>query len=367
MANFPFNRTVINTRERPLSSDINRAQSEIDRTLRDALMNIYLPRHSTYPDYASYPVSGMIGAGMKVRPKSPASMIVTVDIGLGMSYSGAVDSNIGGVPEVNDLSLWKPLYLDAPKDIVLDAAPGSSYRYDIIEVRTNRLLTDPSSRDVLNTSSGAFEAQVVNKALDWRLDGSFSRVLAGNPSTGAIGYKVGATGAAAPDPTNNYMKIATIYIPTGTTAVDADKINDTRRMLSPAGLACLSTTVFIPAGSTTPNMTMLRCPPGIVVSAVCISFNPVELEIYVLAGAAGLGAPVPVANSCVFPSTITPTYAGAAMMTVDSVIQAKLAGASASPQVKAAIGQKGYLIQILTSGDATANNAQVHAMVNLSL
>ena len=38
MANKTYDRTIINPRERPLSSDINQAQSELDQALRDTLL-----------------------------------------------------------------------------------------------------------------------------------------------------------------------------------------------------------------------------------------------------------------------------------------------------------------------------------------
>ena len=58
MANKTFDREIINVRERPLSSDINTAESYLDYTLRSFLDQLFLGRVSRDSDAAGSPMSG---------------------------------------------------------------------------------------------------------------------------------------------------------------------------------------------------------------------------------------------------------------------------------------------------------------------
>jgi len=91
MADNPFDRTVINVRERPISSDINQAQSQIDRTLRFYLQEMLRPRSSATNEQPGPPVSGFFGNGFAVREDSPAGLFVVVGAGLGF-YDDASDT-----------------------------------------------------------------------------------------------------------------------------------------------------------------------------------------------------------------------------------------------------------------------------------
>lgn len=368
MSNNLFNRTAINTRERPLSSDINRAQSELDRTLRDLMRTICLPRYGIYPEGIGTSPTGFFSGGFAVKPKSPISMTVTVGAGIGMAYSGTQDSNIGGVTELNDLALWKPIILTADKDVALDAADGTNPRYDIIEVKTNRLLTEPTSRDVLNVSSGAFEALVVNKSLDWTVDGSYGKVYADDLSTAALSYKVGKTTGALPSTTPGYTRIAVIYVSNGVTTIDKDVIRDTRRILFQNMMANIAARVTLPSGALPVTMNTLIAPPDFVVSAVGVASNPAEIALYVFpAGIDTSVLPVPSVQALIgatFGAQGTDCVVTA--ITVDSTIQTAVAGANADPQVDIAIGATGWKFRIVSSGSAAANNAVFHILAALA-
>lgn len=360
MSNLPFNRTAINVRERPLSSDINRAQSELDRTLRDLLMSIYLTRGGISPDNSGLPLTGMIGDGLKVRPVSPASMSIQVNPGLGFAYDVShSDLSIGGVNELNDLPYWKPLVLNSPAPtIAIDAAPGGgNSRYDIVEIRTNRLLGESTSRDVLNVISGAFEAQVINKSLDWSLEGSVGKVTDPAASTAAISLKAGIA-AVSPTPpavTPGYTKIAQILVGSGVTSVDADKIQDHRRLLFPYGNFNVSARVTFPAAPyNSLTMAALHAPPGVLVSALWLSNTP-AWKLYVFPGVSPVPMlPVVTASGNVASATPIRVLAAVQQITVDSSLQAALAGASASPAINVAVGQTGWVFPFSDGGDGAS-------------
>lgn len=361
MSNFPFNRTAINVRERPMSSDINRAQSELDRTIRDLLMAQYLPRGGISPDNSGLPVTGMIGDGLKVRPVSPVSMSIQVNPGLGFVYDVAhSDLSIGGVNEMNDLSVWKPLVLNGPAPTIpLDVAPGGgSSRYDIVEVRTNRLFGESTSRDVLNVISGAFEAQVVNKSLDWSLEGSIGKVTTPALSTAAISLKAGVA-APSPSPpgvTPGYTQIAQILVGSGVTTIDSDKIVDFRRQLFPCGVAQFATEIVMAAGATTLTMNELHAPPGLVMCAVGNSFSPpVAIEIYIFPGSTLSRKPLLHANAYVA-SAAAPAWQQVSVVSgfATLAVQSAVAGASAAPTLKVAVGQPYYKAVIEAPGNGTA-------------
>ena len=78
MANQAFEREILNPRERPLSSDINTAQSQLDRSMRETLQRLFQKRVSASSDASAAPVRGFIGDGLKVRADSPAGLSVRV-------------------------------------------------------------------------------------------------------------------------------------------------------------------------------------------------------------------------------------------------------------------------------------------------
>jgi len=127
MAGNSWDREIINTRERPLSSDINALQSQLDRTLRDVLMKMFVGRASATSDISDTPNSGFIGDSLKCRPSNPVGNSLKVAAGLGFMYSpGDTPAAIGGLSGLDDLSFYKPLPLLADANLVgLPAGPGA--------------------------------------------------------------------------------------------------------------------------------------------------------------------------------------------------------------------------------------------------
>lgn len=288
MANQAWDRQIINTRERPVSADINAAQSQADRSLRDLLASFFTTRASTSSELAGTPPTGFVGDGLKVRPPAVPSLAVQVAPGLGFMYAPAdVPAAVSGVVGVDDLSVFKPLPLVASTAINgIPAGPGVGFdRYDIVEVRINRAAANPLSRDTLDTGSGLFVSGLLNKTLGFTLDGSVGVVTSPASSTAAISYKVGvvaATGAAVePSLTAGYTKLATIFSNNGnmTAGVTRANILDKRRMLGPYGMAPFYGSFSIPTGAASPPTALsFTGPPG--VECVVLKFAPPANNIF---------------------------------------------------------------------------------------
>lgn len=294
MANNAFDRTIINLRERPLSSDINQAQSQADRSLRELCMQAFTAKASGTSPLAGNPVSGFIGQGFRVVPSSPLGLSVVVSAGLGFQDLPAdVVSAFGGVTGVDDLARYKPLSLLA--DVTLSGIPAGpsagNTRYDIVEVRMNRVSGNSLSRDSLDPITGLFVPGLLNKTLAFTQDGSIGMVSAPASSTAAISYKVGVVNGGEPTTTTGYVKIATIYSNNGnmTTQVTRANVIERRSLLAPYGMVSFFGSVSVPTGAASPPSSLLfRAPPGV---ECCITktAQPAnnQFEIYLLGPVVG--------------------------------------------------------------------------------
>lgn len=231
MAGEPFSREVINQYERPLSQDINFAQSQLDRSLRDVLRQLFSDVDGTIR-------SGFLQGGFLTTQSVVPAMSVLIAPGFGFEDSlSDVPVSIGGIVGVDDRSSYKPLVLTVAQTIAIDAAPSAgNERIDIIEVQVvDRRLENPTSRDVFNPGTGVFAANLVNKTLAFYLDGLTGRVVTPNPSATGIGYKVGAVApvgfAVAPATTAGYVKVAQVYVGPGVTSIVNANITDSRVLI----------------------------------------------------------------------------------------------------------------------------------------
>lgn len=250
MANQSFDTTIINPLERPKSSDINAAQSELRRSLLD-----YLQRAFAYSSGAAslsaFTNIGFMGNGFAVTASSPASMVVNISAGMGFS-TGSQDANVAGIAGLNDLSVYKPLYLSATKQVTVPTAPGAGFcRRDAIYVRVTRQLADPTSSDVYSVALGVFTPQTINKTMTFDLAGQTPQVIeagSGTTWTSSIVYAKGAQTAytTADDfltaPITNaplfqgWFRIAVINVGPNDTAISQGEINDTRSILATNGV-----------------------------------------------------------------------------------------------------------------------------------
>lgn len=370
MSGNAFDRTVINPRERPLSTDVNSLQSTLDRSLRDFLMRLFLARASSASDAGAQPITGFIGEALKARPTNPVAMALRMPAGMGFFYNPAgVGPAVGGISGVDDLSVWAPLLLNSDYTFSIPNGPSSpNSRIDIIEVNVNRHLADSQSRDVLDVSSGVFVPTVVQKTLAWDLDSSIGSVDAPANSTAALSYKRGVPGNPGTEPstTPGYTKIARINVGSGATTLDADSIVDARKMLFPFGVCDVSFKVSMPsAASTVPTLSSVIAPPGVTVVAVGQSTTNSNVFVYIFGGDLN-SAVIPVAQATAEElsdaGTADTVRATTSFVTVDSALQTALSGVNASPATKVAIGQTGVRVALKASSPSNPQtyNCTVH-------
>lgn len=293
MANQPFDTTIINPLERPKSSDINAAQSEIHRDLRDYLFRYFAT--SDGPNVLTATAqTGFVGRGFVVEQTSPVSMNVLIGQGLGFQATLDTTSNVGGLVGLNDLSYYKPLLLSGSKLVTVPTAPAAGFcRRDMIEVRYNRSLTDLTASDVYSVASGIFTAQNINKTMTFDLlNASIQTIPAGSPTaaTSSIVYRVGTEvpystdddflAAPIPSTDSGYIRLAVINVWPNATFINTGSIADWRPVLAVGGQLDIVGSATLGGGNNTtvpysdPTITnlKLKVPAGI---RACLS-HPVS-------------------------------------------------------------------------------------------
>lgn len=390
MADAAFDRVVFNTRERPLSSDINQLQAEESRTLREVVRALMLPHALAADSLATgfTPLSGFLGDGFHVAPAG--GLALTIRAGLGFLFdSGSTASAIGGVTKVDDLSPYFPAYLSADSTVVAPGGVGGGQeRVDILEVKLDRRLADASSRDVFNTGTGVFDPTLVQKSLSYVLDGRTGVVASPSSSTTGISLKTGALQAAGtyaasggvtgvPATTAGYTRIAVVLVDSTGTIV-ANQVRDERNLLSPNGVASLNFLLRQTPGSPNDTFSVDAAPPmpaGYRVAAHQVSTpsNGGAVRVFLLGGRihSNTGFSVvaqcsaaTLANSNRLVRTTTPTTG-----TISSAQQSALAGAGSTGSA-VAVGQ-GYVswdmdTTTINVGDSTDSLRVFHVQAALN-
>lgn len=357
MANGPNERVIINTRERPMSSDINQAQSQLDRSLRFAMKHLFARGANTGLPALGTPSNGFVGSGFWVRPASPAAMQVVVKAGVGyIDAPSDVPSSIGGVIGLDDLESYKPLVLLTDQAINVPAADGANPRIDIVEVKVRRLATDSASRDVFNVATEAFDPTLLNKTLSFSLDGT-----ATINGSGAINYKTGtpAGSPAAPATTTGYVKIAEVLVGTSVVAVPENKVTDLRGVLAPSGIHRVAVTCLVNSTTPfTPSIGTIAAPPSMQVSVVGSGGN--GADIFIIPGMTPLSvAATPHSEGG---STSAQFWNTTGLIgTISSGEQTALAGAGAAPVLNVAVGQPRIKVQL--GGFQFSNGTQLMAAI----
>lgn len=267
---------ILNLREKPLSSDINRALTQVDYSLRFVCEQLYAQTAGVGLTAAnsSTPASGFVGQGMMLVPASPSpNLTVVVKAGLAfLNTPGDVPTTINGVTSLDDSLAYKPVVLTQDTTLGIPTPPSTGLsRIDLVEVRTNRQVTDPQTRLILDPTTGAFNPNTVNKTLENTLDGSTGVVSSPSASTAAIGYKVGGTFSGsfsavnAPPVTAGYVALGYVYVQSTLTGATASVISDTRSLLFPGGCAWWAGKWGLDwnGGAPTTTLLSLSSPPGV--------------------------------------------------------------------------------------------------------
>ena len=387
MADKATDREIWNPLEAGLVDDLNQQAGQDAATLRELARAMFAHRISPVSlpaDDRGAISTGFIGDGLKVRPQSPASGNVVVTAGWGFRDTtglstalGGAQSAIGGVPGLNDLSVYAPLFLGADEVIAVPEAPSAGFaRKDIIEVRVDRRPENAQTRDILDPLSGISAPGLVSKTLAFDLSGR-----AGLYGTGSgIVYKPGVVHAytnaddflaagviAEPATDTGYIKIATINVKPAATTFDADVIVDWRPLVFPGGQAAgaLAYSVATSGGATVQTFKACALPPGVGACAVAGASLVQASTVYVLAGD---GSKIRVLASfntdlayggpggAFFFAPAVQSDLNASATEVTTALQTALS--TATPPVVAAVGQ---LVRIILTGVGILDPVAIHA------
>lgn len=338
-----FDRVVINTRERPVSSDINAAQARLDQTLREVVRSLFIAHNGSIGvagQSAFTPKPGFLADGFFARADG-GSRVVTLNPGLGFLIGSGV-SNFGSISGLDDLNTYFPAYLPAALGITIDAAPGSGQeRYDRIEVKQDRRVENSSSRDILNTSTGLFEANLVNKTFAYMLDSNrYGRVApGGGDSSAGISYKVGTAAAinsaSPPAATTGYTTVAVIYSVAGVTNVRQQDVRDDRQLLLPNGVEPFAFNITQTDG--TPDVVSVGIPginPGLRVAARSLSSPGGSIKVIILGGGPS-GSLYVMPHVQIFPSPSSSNFLAARVANAGADVLSAAEAALIASQVQA--------------------------------
>lgn len=354
--NNPFDRVNLGLRERPLSSDFNRLESQLDRTLRDVLRALVGGSGVAGGGTSAITShSGFIGDGMRVVPASPIAMSVQVSAGFGFIYDALdlpFDIGATDLEGVDDRSSFKPVYLNAPAIFTVPTAPGPGLsRIDIIEVKVDRRLENLVTRRQLDTATKSFLDHMFYKTLAFSLDGRTGFVSSPSASTVGLSYKIGAeaaTGAEVePSTTSGYVKIGRINVAPSVVTIDTDALVDRRPLLGHGGMLPVGASWRVQwnAGAPIHTLLALDAPAGLQVALGPLSLRGAG-SFYVVGGEITRGTCNLTASHQTGHSN-TNAYAiglqgvvgtGVPVTTVDASLQTALA--AATPPIDVGIGTK---------------------------
>jgi len=290
-----FKRVLVPLRQRPTSTDLNRAQERILESLRSglsatfakpALSGSFANRHSLLSGY------GFHGTGFFVEVDAANTPWgVSIKPGFGLAIAGPTSASdidsCSGADWDGAGGLSVPLLLSSAQGFTIPTIPASGdSRIDIIEVRAQYTATEAATVGIFNTATRVFDAATRNKSLVWDLLGLTGNVTSPASSIAAISYKQGVaatgdiTAATEPATTSGYIKIGRINLDNsaGTLAsVSQDLIVDHRPLLFPKGGFTASAMLSVPGvvgGLGTHAVANYSVPGGVKIFA---ALNPAEV------------------------------------------------------------------------------------------
>lgn len=279
MANAPFDMVIFNPLESGVSDDVDRLQSQLRRTLLDVLAATHTGRTSVTNPAATTPPTGFIGEGFRVV--AGTGLEVKLRPGLGFIYDPSdTASSLNSAVGLDDLSVYRALVLLSEMTISgIPAGDATNPRIDIIEVKSPRRVTDPTSRLVLDPSTYTESAQLVNKTATWTSDGQ--QTVNG---AGFVNYKTGSAAASptAPSVSTGYTKIAEVWVPALDASISQNQIVDLRRTLATHGIHVCSCKINL-TDAGIPEVADVSAPPGWTIAARVGASNH-EFYLYLVAG-----------------------------------------------------------------------------------
>jgi hypothetical protein len=383
MPNQPYDRTIFNALEKPISGDINQIESQNDFTLRNYIQNIYKKRTSVSNPTGASAASSFIGDGFQIRQNAIPGLSVIISKGLAF-FDNAADlvSNISGISNLDDLSPTKPAVLVEDKVITGIASPVSG-RTDIIEMKYLRRTENAQIRDILSPSTATFNSTSVNKTLAFQLDNQTVTIN----GTGAINYKTGVDNGsfAVPTTTSGYFKVAQLRIPAATISITNSMISDFRYIsMGPYNKSTISADYSIGNNSAANTLFGQSAPPGIffasqattvanayvywIIAGNTLGITPnVSPNIQVMFTPTNAPASAFIFNSLniLLPSPVTINYG---VGPITSAEQAFLASGSCNPSINVSTQQIAFRIpvQYVRSG-VTSFTEILRASINIGI
>lgn len=195
---------VFNTRERLVSTDLQRAQVFAAADVAEAFRHMLLARltEESAGDNAyleatqTSPVTSLILAGLLVKPQIGGTSLL---IEPGAAY--VVDPTGDTANDDSPVKFVKDPGVTTPGTLTFLANAGPGVRLDVVECSLTSTTLETSSRDVFDPSSGSFVPTVLPKVKAWRMTYRIRRGTAGGgfPGTAAgwLPLMVAAVPAAA--------------------------------------------------------------------------------------------------------------------------------------------------------------------------
>ncbi len=206
----PFGRVVINTRERAVSTDINRLQDLLGQDLGEVFRG--LSGVHTYPAASPAEDRSAVLRGLTGTPGAGMSVDIAEGHALVMA-AGAVGA---------DDSRYRLLRARTTQNAVLGASDPANPRYDLVEVSAAADTTESPLRDIYDPVTGTFAPAVVPKVV-------------------RAGVTVQVTaGVAAANPTlpafsgGNWIPIMAVRVPAAAAGIVQNDISDLRPLWVPA-------------------------------------------------------------------------------------------------------------------------------------
>lgn len=210
-----FKQVVIQTQERAVSPDINRAQVFAAHGVMEVMR--YLTACSTTDDVdaggnvveatsGATPLYGKILNGLECRPQTGAGQLsVQVTPGAAMVLVNDLDADASQFKLVVDPGI--------PSNGLLLMSPNAagSPRIDVVEVQWSSVVTSTDNRDIFNAATGLFVATNVTKSTQ----GNLTSISAPN-----IRLRLGTPGAGYPGNAAGWMPLMVVFNPAGSTQCD---------------------------------------------------------------------------------------------------------------------------------------------------
>lgn len=219
-------RMIWNTRERAVSTDLNRAESlvvadaheylrhQVNREIGGDFYNFpgLVAPYTALPPSSDFLIPHDCISGLMVRPDNAAGLLI--DPGEAAffvpAFSGASadDSKYICVSDAGVVSL-------ATLPFVPNGGPG--VRWDIVECQPVEVLLESASRDIYDTTTGQFTSSVVDKV-----------------RAGQLTYRVraGVPGAGIPNPDSAWLPLAAIHVRTDATGFSNCDVYDIRPLVN---------------------------------------------------------------------------------------------------------------------------------------